>query len=410
MRRSSFVAEPAPAPRPAEAPVAPGPVRVMMIVERLYALGGAQQQALRLSRALEEHGVRSSIVTGRWRRAEPRRAELEGVPVTAVFTAFKGFHVKGLRKFGVYLYMVNLFLHLLLRRREFDVIHVHSATVSALVAAFAGRKLGKPVVMKVMASGQWGDFKRMRSGEVLAGARRLMRRLLDVDRVVCLNRQVADECLEEGFVEEQLFPVPNGFPIDGVAARDSYPDRDELEVVFSGRLDPQKNPDLLLEASALAMAVPGAPRMRVRFLGDGPLASSLEERARALGLEDRVRFLGRVNDVPRHLAEADIFVLPSLSEGISNALLEALAHGVPAIATDIPGNRDLIEDGRTGILVPSGDAPALSGALLRLAVDRALRQALGRGGRHLVEDRFDLRKVAGLYAEMYREIVQSARA
>jgi len=382
----------------------------MMIVERLYALGGAQRQALRLSRALGEHGVRASIVTGRWRRAEPRRAEVEGVPVTAVFTAFKMFHVKGLRKFGVYLYMANLFLHLVRRRREFDVIHVHSATVSALVAAYAGRKLGKPVVMKVMASGQWGDFKRMRSGEVLAGARRMMRRLHDVDRVVCLNREVADECLEEGFRADQLFPVPNGFPIDGVVARESYPDRDELQVIFSGRLDPQKDPALLLEAFAIAMTAAKAPRLRLRFLGDGPLVASLEERARSLGLQDRVRFLGRVNDVPRHLVEADIFVLPSLSEGISNALLEALAHGVPAIATDIPGNRDLIEDERTGLLVPAGDARVLSGALLRLAGDRALRESLGRAGRRLVEDRFDLRKVAGSYAGMYREILQSARA
>jgi glycosyltransferase involved in cell wall biosynthesis len=320
------------------------------------------------------------------------------------------FHLKELRKFGVYLYMASLFLHLLRRRREFDVIHVHSATVSALVAAFAGRKLGKPVVMKVMASGQWGDFKRMRAGEHLAGAGRFLRRLLDVDRVVCLNREVEEECLEEGFRADQLFSVPNGFPIEEVAAREVYPDREELDVVFSGRLDGQKNPALLLEAAAMAKASRAATRIRLSFLGDGGLRSSLEERARALGLEERARFLGRVADVPGHLAGADIFVLPSLSEGISNALLEAMAHGLPCIATDIPGNRDLVEDGRTGILVPPGDASALSSALLRLAGDRALRESLGRAGRRLVEDRFDLRKVAGRYAAMYRELAQAPRA
>jgi len=120
-----------------------------------------------------------------------------------------------------------------------------------------------------------------------------------------------------------------------------------------------------------------------------------------------VRFHGRVNDVPRHLAETDVFVLPSRSEGISNALLEAMAHGVPSIATDIPGNRDLIEDGRTGLLVPPDDAKALSEALLRLAGDRSLRETLGRAGRRLVEERFDLRIVAGKYAEMYRGLLSS---
>jgi hypothetical protein len=97
-----------------------------MIVERLHGLGGAQRQAVRLSRALAGHGVEARIVTGRWRRAEPRRSQLDGIPVTAVFTAFKMFHLKGLRKFGVYLYMASLFLHLLRRRREFDVFHVLS--------------------------------------------------------------------------------------------------------------------------------------------------------------------------------------------------------------------------------------------------------------------------------------------
>lgn len=403
----SLAASPVPAPPPAGAPVAPRSPRVLMIVERLYGLGGAQEQAVRLSRALLEQGVESRIVTGRWRRSEPRRASLHGVDVTAVFTAFKMFHLKGLRKFGVYLYMATLFFHLWLRRREFDVIHVHSATVSAIVAALAGRRLGKPVVMKVMASGEWGDFKRMRSGEVLAGAKRMMPRLLQVDRVVCLNREVEEECLREGFRREQLFPVPNGFPLGQVSPRDSYPERGEIEVVFAGRLDPQKNPALLLEAIALAGKEQGARPLRVRLLGDGPQRPELEQRVLALGLDDGVRFHGRVNDVPRHLAEADVFVLPSRSEGISNALLEAMAHGVPSIATDIPGNRDLIEDERTGLLVPPDDAKALSLALIRLAGDRSLRETLGRAGRRLVEERFDLRSVAGRYAEMYRGLISS---
>jgi glycosyltransferase involved in cell wall biosynthesis len=116
-----------------------------------------------------------------------------------------------------------------------------------------------------------------------------------------------------------------------------------------------------------------------------------------------------VNDVPRRLEEADAFVLPSLSEGVSNALLEAMAHGLPCIATDIPGNADLIRDRETGLLVRTGDADALARAMLELAADPALRERLGRAARTLVEERFDMGVIAARYAALYRELAAGAR-
>jgi glycosyltransferase involved in cell wall biosynthesis len=381
-----------------------------MVVERLHALGGAQEQAVRLCRALRAHGISTRIVTGRWRRSEPRRTEMGGVPVTAVFTAFKMFDLKGLRKFGVYLYLANLFLHLLLHRRSYDIIHVHSATVSAFVVTLAGRWLGKPAVMKVMASGRWGDFKRMREGGILLGSRLMLPRLRQVDRVICLNREVEEECRAEGFLPEQCFSVPNGIPAGEVKPRADYRGRgDAFRAVFAGRLDRQKNPVLILEAMARSARLPGGDRLEADFLGDGPERAALEERARALGVSGRVRFAGRVNDVPRRLEEADAFVLPSLSEGVSNALLEAMAHGLPCIATDIPGNADLIRDRETGLLVRTGDADALARAMLELAADPALRERLGRAARTLVEERFDMGVIAARYAALYRELAAGAR-
>src|SRR2546425_1193444 len=125
-----------------------GDPRVLMVVEKLYGLGGAQKQALRLSHALRGLGVEATIVTGRWRFCEPARAEVEGVPVTAVFTAFKMFHVKGIRKLGIYVYLLSLLLHLYRRRKHFDILHVHSATSSAFLVALAGRWLGEATVVK----------------------------------------------------------------------------------------------------------------------------------------------------------------------------------------------------------------------------------------------------------------------
>jgi glycosyltransferase involved in cell wall biosynthesis len=336
---------------------------------------------------------------------------MDGVPVTALFTAFKMFGLKGLRKLGVYLYLASLLLHLLLRRRSYDVLHVHSATVSAFVVSLAGRWLGKPTVMKVMASGRWGDFKRMKEGGILLGSRLMVPRLRQVSRVVCLNREVEEECIREGFLPGQCFPVPNGFPTGDVTPRADYRGRGgPLRVVFVGRLDRQKNPILLLEAIARASGPAAGLPLEATFLGDGPERAAVEERARELGVSDRVRFLGRVSDVPRHLEEADVFVLPSLSEGVSNALLEAMAHGVPCVATDIPGNADLIRDRETGLLVRTGDADALARALLELAADAGLRERLGRAARAFVEERFDMARVAERYAALYRDLAAGTNA
>jgi glycosyltransferase involved in cell wall biosynthesis len=377
-----------------------------MVVEKFYGLGGAQKQALRLSRALRNSGIEASIVTGRWRLSEPARAEVEGVPVRAVFTAFKMFHVKGLRKLGIYVYVLSLLLHLLRGRRKFDILHVHSATSSAFAVALAGRWLGKPAVMKVMASGQWSDFNRMKKAGEIPGSRSMTRFFHSVDRVVCLNPEARAECLAEGFPPQKCVSIPNGFPVREVLPRADYKEREAVRVLFSGRLDPQKNPLLLLEAVARVVREPGGERIEALLLGDGPARAAVERRVRDLHLEERARLLGRVEDVSAHLQAADIFVLPSNSEGISNSLLEAMAHGLPAIATDIPGNTELIRDRETGLLVSPGDAGGLGRAILELAGDRGLRERLGRAGRAFVEERFDMDTIARRYVELYRDLAR----
>lgn len=384
------------------------PLRVLMVVEKLHGLGGAQQQALRLARALGRCGVESRVVTGRWRWSEPRRGEVEGVPVQGLFTAYKGFHLKGLRKLGVYVYLVSLFLHLWLTRKTYDVLHVHSATVSAFAVALMGRWLRKPTIMKVMASGGWSDFKRMRDGTEVPGSARMARRFLLIDRVVCLNAEAEAECRAFGFPPERCFRTPNGFPVKDVVPRGDYRARESLVITFAGRLDPQKSPQVLLEALVETARNLGTLKIEVRILGDGPQRLELERLAERLGVASLVKFLGRVDDVPVHLAVTDIFVLPSLSEGISNALLEAMAHGIACVATSIPGNKDLVRDRECGLLVPTGDPQALAVAILELAREPALRERLGREARRQIVERFDIETVAARYAELYRQLLQPA--
>ena len=118
----------------------------------------------------------------------------------------------------------------------------------------------------------------------------------------------------------------------------------------------------------------------------------------------RTPWLDIGDDVPTYLRSTDIFVLPSLSEGMSNAILEAMAHGVPCIATEIPGNTELVKHYETGILVQREDPAELARAIVELADDDALRDRLGRAGRAQVEEHYDLAKVAERYAGLYRSL------
>lgn len=153
-----------------------------------------------------------------------------------------------------------------------------------------------------------------------------------------------------------------------------------------GSLTPQKDHDLLIRAAGvLATRVPEA---RVAIAGEGFLRPALEARVRALGLEGRVLLPGFVRDVSGALAAADLLVLSSDNEGMAWVLLEALACGLPIVATDVPGVRACVEEGGNGRVVPPRDAEALAGALAELLADPARRRAMGTRSRALAEARF----------------------
>jgi glycosyltransferase involved in cell wall biosynthesis len=156
------------------------------------------------------------------------------------------------------------------------------------------------------------------------------------------------------------------------------------------RLVHQKGHIWLLEAIPQVLA--RFPQARWRFAGDGEKRAGLEARARELGIAHAVEFLGSRSDVQNLLGSFDCFILPSLWEGFPNVLLEAMACGLPVIATSVEGSVELVVEGETGRLVPKEDAGALAGAMLELAADAELRQRMGSSGRKRVEEHFSLGK------------------
>jgi glycosyltransferase involved in cell wall biosynthesis len=178
---------------------------------------------------------------------------------------------------------------------------------------------------------------------------------------------------------------------------------DTLVVGTVGRLDPVKDQSGLIRA--FAGALPFHPGALLMIAGDGPCRAELAGVVRSLGLEQRVRLLGERKDVPNVLAGLDVFVLPSIAEGMSNTVLEAMASGLPVIATQVGGNPEMVEDGVSGLLVPARDPGALTAALRSYLSDPHLRSLHGKASRERVFRDFSLARMNGAYDHLYRHLL-----
>jgi sugar transferase (PEP-CTERM/EpsH1 system associated) len=206
-------------------------------------------------------------------------------------------------------------------------------------------------------------------------------------------------------VDTSVFRPEGGIPAD-LPWRDSA--RETL-IVFGtvGRLDPIKNQIALVEAlHRVGSADPAlGARLRLIVAGDGPARGSLEEAARRLLPAGQTWFAGARNDVPDLLRAMDVFVLPSLNEGISNTILEAMACAVPVVAARVGGNPELVADGETGSLYEAVSADALAACLAAYADDGSRRRAHGLAARRRICDGFSLEAMIGRYERFYDELV-----
>jgi sugar transferase (PEP-CTERM/EpsH1 system associated) len=176
-----------------------------------------------------------------------------------------------------------------------------------------------------------------------------------------------------------------------------------------GRMEAVKDQANLVRAfaRALAMSPAAARRLRLVLVGDGPLRHEVEEVARAAKVESLVWFAGEREDISAVMAGLDCFVLPSLAEGISNTILEAMASGLPVIATRVGANADLMEEGLSGQLVPRANPQAIAEEMLGYVSDPARARRHGHAGRQIVERRFSLDHMIDEYETMYRRLLQA---
>jgi glycosyltransferase involved in cell wall biosynthesis len=214
------------------------------------------------------------------------------------------------------------------------------------------------------------------------------------DEVICVSKSDKDLALREKLaLPDHVSVIYNGIDLARFEMSEAGDTRtgqrnDYFIVGTVGRLHEQKGHIYLLKAAALIHQA--HPQARFRIIGDGPLRESLEAQSRALGVNGIVEFLGARDDVPAQLRQFDLFILPSLWEGLPYVLLEAMAAGLPIVTTDVGGVMEMFADGREGIVVPSRNAHALAAAVVELMGNGARLADLGVNGARVVKERFSL--------------------
>ena len=294
----------------------------------------------------------------------------------------------------------------LIRRRGVRIVH-GTDFVTNFLGLLAARLAGARMVVNRV------DLGHERPG--FGPLRRRVEKLVSARAdVVCANAEaVARLCIsQEGCSPERVVVVRNGIDLrrfDELAARAAegpVPEGGPIVAVVAN-LWPVKDHRTLIEAAALVQR--RIPDVRFALVGDGPERDHLQRRIGELGLRDAVHLLGTRYDVPAILARSSAFCLPSRAEGLSNAIMEAMAAALPVVATDAGGNAELVRHGSTGFVVSIGDAASMAARLVDVLSDPRLAREMGRRGRAVADRALSLERKRAAYRELYCCVLDNRR-
>ena len=382
-------------------------MRVLMFCPQFAPLiGGAERQAEKLGKALCAQGVEVRVLTPRLDTVSPEVEVREGLPVRRFRLSDWSRRWPGVRGIG----LVNapwiawqVFWQVWCEAHSTDVVHCHIGSLQTVAAALAARMRGLPVICKAAMADDRSDLGEAAragvSGHVVAWAGRWT-----FTRWVATTQAVKAALQRAGVTPDRIVVIPNGVHIEpGRASAQASPVR---RFLYLGRLSTniQRDvPGLIRAFDALADQVAD---VELAIVGDGDLLDATRMQASVCKHAARIQVPG-AGVSAQWLAWADCFVLPSRREGLSNALLEAMAAGLPCIANDIPPNREVLADGAVGLLVPVGDIDQLYVALLRLTSDAPHAAELSRGARMRVEQQYSIERVVQGYVSMYQSLQSS---
>lgn len=403
--------------------------RICMLVEPFYpvSLGGAELQALHLARGLAARGLPVTVVTRRERPGLLPHEVYEGIAIYRLPPGGRHSHLTNLVE------VLPITRFLLAHRHDYDVLHVHNVRGLFICGVLTHWLTGKPLIVKPLSR---SDATRQKLDAAtrtnLSLYSKVLRRFILPDPLwrwllrrasawVAVSREICDDLYALGLGDITHY-IPNG--VDLTRFRPAAPvERQHLRsaldlpvdrtlLISHGRITPSKRLDVLIEAiGALYTVYPGLLMLLPGPIhpGDEPFRDDLERLVQANGLEEVVRFLGPIEQIEDYLRASDIFVLSSEREGLPNALIEAMACGLPVVATEIGGVTDLIVHGESGLLVPAGDASALEEGIMRHLSQPEHARRMASAAEATVRKRLAWPQIVTRYASLYAELLEQGR-
>ncbi|MBI4349909.1 MAG: glycosyltransferase family 4 protein [Elusimicrobia bacterium] len=382
------------------------PVRSVLMLSQTFHpdIGGAEKQALEISRALAGRGVKVTVLT-RQPGGLASEEDLGGVAV-------KRLPVFGPRAVDSALFMLKSFFWLLRHSGEYDAVHVHLASSPAVGAVLAGKLTGRKTLVKL--GGGRGVDEITRSEHSLLGRLKLAFFRLARPELLVMNDDVFNWLKNSReFSGLRLRRFRNGVdtgrytPLlynEKINAKTALGFENSTLFLFVGRLSPEKRLKEFLEAWAEIFSEDSpAPKIRLVIVGGGPEEAALRKAVADLGVAGSVTLAGSREDLLPYYRAADVFVLPSISEGLSNSMLEAMACGVAVMASRVGGARDAIAHGVSGSLFDPLNRVELKACLRAFVADRSLALKMGEQARKTAVERYSMARVADELMAIYSE-------
>jgi glycosyltransferase involved in cell wall biosynthesis len=390
--------------------------RVLMVTGAYHPeISSGGTQCRQIARALAGR-VKVSVLTTAVDPELPVESEVDGVPISRVFIDVTSIW----SRLAAAVRMVWTLPRLV---SQCDLVHIHGCSGKNVLVTIVAKAMKRPIVLSLHTAGQDEPEAVRRSGRLSWWAFR------SADLYLSVSSGLVDAYLAAGLPRQRIRQVPNGIDLDRftpATADDRRLLRQRLGIsadlpviVFVGFFSSDKQPRLLFDAWVALQTTAGIAACLVYvgattspyFEVDARIADDMRSEAAQRGWSDRLALVGPTHDVHDYLKAADLFALPSRREGLPVALLEAMACGLPCVASRLPGSTDtIIEHGRNGVLVPVGDIQAFADAMATIIADRQQAASIGRAARTTIEQRFSLGDIANRWLAAYDSLAGESRS
>lgn len=385
------------------------PLRCVLVTRRFWPLvGGAEIVMANLGAEFHQQDISCQILTAQWQANWPTEFVHREVPVVRLRNPKQ-------RIWGTFRYLSSLARWLKDHADQIDIVYVSMLKHDAYTATKICQQLGIPVVLRAEGGGDTGDCHWQTTARFGLSIRR---RCKTATAVIAPSQAVAEELLAAGYPTDNLHLIPNGVALPANPAENSQQlarqalaeanqdlvaTPEEPVVVYTGRLD--RNKGLVDLVNAWPEVKKQWPRCHLWLVGEGPDRDRLFQQIKDLDLQGQVILPGAFDDVEEVLRAANLFILPSYFEGLSISLMEAMAHQVPVIASNIPGNNDIIQSGVNGCLVPAGNVSAISQAIQDALANPDQLTCWATAAQQTIQNNYSLASMVNAHLKLFEQLV-----